>query len=63
LAAFPIAWWVMNDWLGNFEYRTELHWWVFALAGLGALIIALFTVSSQAIKTALVNPTKSLRED
>jgi len=63
IVAFPVAWWVMNDWLGNYAYRTELHWWVFALAGLGALAIALFTVSSQAIKTALVNPTKSLRDE
>jgi len=63
IIAFPIAWWMMSDWLGNYEYHTELYWWVFALAGLGALAIALFTVSSQAIKTALVNPTKSLRDE
>ncbi|MDX3915417.1 MAG: hypothetical protein QHC79_17870 [Pseudosphingobacterium sp.] len=53
----------MNDWLGNFAYRTDLHWWVFAFAGLGALILALITVRSPAIKTALTNPTKSLREE
>ncbi len=61
--AFPIAWWVMNDWLGSYQYRTELHWWVFALAGVGALLIALFTVSSQTIKAALTNPTKNLRNE
>ncbi|MCL4639508.1 MAG: ABC transporter permease [Olivibacter sp.] len=63
LVSFPLAWWVMNDWLDNFAYRTDLHWWVFAFTGLGALILALITVSSQAIKTALTNPTKSLREE
>ncbi|WP_028297221.1 ABC transporter permease [Olivibacter sitiensis] len=61
--AFPIAWWIMSDWLKGYQYRTELHWWVFGLAGLGALLIALFTVSSQAIKAALANPTKSLRDE
>ncbi|WP_257666742.1 ABC transporter permease [Parapedobacter tibetensis] len=61
--AFPIAWWIMSDWLSNYQYHTNLHWWVFALAGLGALVIALFTVSSQAIKAALTNPTKSLRDE
>ncbi len=61
--AFPTAWWIMNDWLGNYQYRTDLHWWVFALAGLGALAIALFTVSSQAVRAALTNPTKSLRDE
>jgi len=61
--AFPIAWWVMSDWLGNYEYRTDLHWWVFGLAGLGALLIALFTVSSQAIRAALANPVESLRDE
>lgn len=61
--AFPIAWWIMGDWLANYQYRTELHWWVFALAGAGALLIALLTVTSQAIKAALTNPTKSLRDE
>lgn len=61
--AFPIAWWIMDDWLGNYQYHTHLHWWVFALAGGGALFIALLTVSSQAIKAALANPTRSLRDE
>jgi len=61
--AFPIAWWIMKDWLADYPYHTNLHWWVFAMAGLGALLIALFTVSSQAVKTALANPTKSLRDE
>ncbi|MFC3196109.1 ABC transporter permease [Parapedobacter deserti] len=54
---------MMSDWLSNYQYRTELHWWVFALAGAGAMVIALLTVSSQAIKAALTNPTKSLRDE
>ena len=61
--AFPIAWWIMSDWLGSYQYHTALHWWVFALAGGGALLIALLTVSSQAVKAALTNPTKSLRDE
>jgi len=63
LIAFPLAYWFMNDWLNNFEYRTPIHWWVFFIAGCTALLIALLTVSSQTIKTALMNPTKSLREE
>lgn len=61
--AFPIAWWIMSDWLDNYQYHTDLHWGVFALAGGGALLIALLTVSSQAIKAALTNPTRSLRDE
>lgn len=61
--AFPIAWWIMNDWLSNYQYHTVLHWWIFALAGGGALLIALLTVSSQAVKAALTNPTRSLRDE
>ncbi|MGK6350396.1 ABC transporter permease [Parapedobacter sp. DT-150] len=61
--AFPIAWWIMNDWLGSYQYHTDLHWWVFALAGGGALLIALLTVSSQAVRAALTNPTRSLKDE
>ncbi len=61
--ATPIAWYVMNQWLQDFAYRIEISWWVFALAGVSALTIALFTVSFQAIKAALANPVKSLRND
>ncbi|GAA4803450.1 ABC transporter permease [Olivibacter ginsenosidimutans] len=63
LIAFPLAYWFMADWLKNYQYRISMHWWVFMLAGLCALVIALLTVSSQAIKTALMNPTKSLRDE
>jgi putative ABC transport system permease protein len=61
--AFPMAWWAMHNWLQNYEYRTQLYWWVFASAGIAALIIALLTVSFQAIKAAMANPVKSLRTE
>jgi ABC-type antimicrobial peptide transport system permease subunit len=63
LAAFPAAYWMMNNWLQSYEYRITIHWWIFALAGTSAMIIALFTVSFQAIKAALMNPVKSLRSE
>jgi putative ABC transport system permease protein len=61
--AFPIAYWAMDTWLQEFAYHISLHWWMFALAGLVALVIALATVSYQAIKAALANPVKSLRSE
>ena len=63
LIASPIAWDFMHSWLQDYPYRTELSWWVFALAGAGALFITLFTVSFQAIRAALVNPVHSLRTE
>ena len=63
IIAFPIAWWAMNSWLQDFEYRVTVDWWVFALAGVSALIIALLTVSFQSIKAANVNPVKNLRTE
>ncbi|HVU53939.1 MAG TPA: ABC transporter permease [Puia sp.] len=63
LIAFPLAGWVMNSWLASYAYRTALHWWVFAAAGVGALLIALLTVSFQALKAALANPVKTLRSE
>ncbi len=57
----PIAWFAMNNWLQNFAYKTELSLWIFALAGLLALIIALLTVSWQSWRAATKNPVKSLR--
>jgi putative ABC transport system permease protein len=59
--ATPIAWYAMNKWLQAFVYRTPLNWWMFALAGLVSVFVALFTVSFQAIKAALANPVKSLK--
>ncbi|SDP87308.1 putative ABC transport system permease protein [Mucilaginibacter sp. OK268] len=61
--ATPIAWWGMSKWLQAFVYRINISWWMFALAGLLAILIALFTVSFQAIKAALMNPVKSLRSE
>lgn len=61
--AFPIAWWAMNDWLSNYQYRTNIHWWVFALTGFGAMAIALVTVGGQAIRAAVANPVDSLRDE
>ena len=61
--ASPIAWYVMNRWLQDFAYRIDIEWWVFALAGLLAVGIALLTVSFQSIRAALMNPVKSLRSE
>ena len=63
IIASPLAWFVMNKWLQGFAYRTPVSWWLFALAGLLAIIIALLTVSFQAIKAAIANPVKSLRTE
>lgn len=61
IIAWPLAWFSMNKWLQNFAYHTEIGWWVFALSGVIALVIALATVSLQAIKAATANPVESLR--
>ncbi len=61
LIAWPIAWYIMNRWLQNFAYKTDISWWEFALSGGIALVIALATVSFQAIKAATANPVESLR--
>ncbi len=63
IIAFPVAWWAMNKWLDNFAYRINIAWWMFVAAGLGALLIAVVTVSFQAIKAAVANPVKSLRTE
>lgn len=63
LIAAPVAYWVMDKWLQDYPYRVQLKWWVFALAGIGAIAIALSTISYQAIKAALRNPVKSLRSE
>ena len=61
--AAPIAWWLMNAWLIDYKYRITIEWWVFAIAGLLSLLIAIITVSFQAIKAAVANPVKSLRTE
>jgi putative ABC transport system permease protein len=58
--AVPVAWYVMDKWLQNFAYKTELNWWVFVIAGLLALLIALITVSWQSWKAATKNPVEAL---
>jgi putative ABC transport system permease protein len=61
--AFPIAWWATNKWLQEYAYHINVEWWVFGLAGASAIIIALVTVSYQAIRAALINPVKNLRTE
>ena len=63
LISAPITWYFMNGWLQNYQYRTEMSWWIFASAGAGALFLTLLTVSYQSIKAALMDPVKSLRSD
>ena len=63
LIAIPIAWYFLNRWLQNYNYRTQISWWIFAAAGAGALVITLLTVSFQAIKAAIANPVEALRSE
>jgi putative ABC transport system permease protein len=63
IIASPIAWWAMNAWLNDFAYRIHISGWVFVIAGVAAIIIALITVSFQAIKAAIANPITSLRSE
>ena len=61
--AIPVAWYIMNRWLEDFAYRTHISWWMFTVAGLLVLLVALITVSFEAIKAAIANPVKSLRTE
>lgn len=61
--ASPLAWWAMSKWLQDFAYRTAIDWWIFAIAGMIAVAIALLTVSLQAVKAAMANPIKNLRTE
>jgi putative ABC transport system permease protein len=63
IIASPFAWWAMHTWLLGFAYRQNIQWWVIALAGLAAILIAFITISFQSIKAALTNPVKSLRSE
>jgi putative ABC transport system permease protein len=63
LLAFPLAWWAMHHWLQDFAYHITISWWMFLAAGILAVLIALFTISFQAIKAAVANPVKSLRTE
>jgi ABC-type antimicrobial peptide transport system permease subunit len=62
IIASPLAFYFMHKWLQHYEYRSGISWWIFAVAGVGALLVTLLTVSFQAIKAATTNPVKSLRE-
>src|SRR5690606_23419472 len=59
--ATPIAWYVMNRWLEDYDYKIEIGWNVFVIAGLSSIVIALLTVSYQSVRAALANPTSGLR--
>jgi putative ABC transport system permease protein len=61
--AVPIGWWAINSWLQQYSHRVNIHWWVFAVAGITAFAITICTVSFQSIKAALANPVKSLRTE
>jgi putative ABC transport system permease protein len=63
VVAAPVGWWLMNKWLQNFTYRVDMGWWVFAIAGILAIVIAMATVGLHAVKAALANPVKSLRSE
>ncbi len=63
IIASPIAWWVMNEWLQDFAYRINIEWWMFFLAGVTVLAIALLTIGFQVVKAAVTNPVNSLRDE
>ena len=63
LVAVPIGWYIMNNWLEDFAYRINLNWWVFAVAGIAALLIAVATITLQVLRAAVDNPVKSLRSE
>jgi putative ABC transport system permease protein len=61
--ATPLTWYIMNQWLQNFEFKIQISWWVFGITGLTMMVIALLTVSFQSLKAAMMNPVKSLRSE
>jgi len=63
LISYPLTWYAMHKWLQDFAYRVDIQWWVFALAGGIALLVAAITISFQSIKAALANPVNSLRSE
>ncbi|MDB5013141.1 MAG: FtsX-like permease family protein [Daejeonella sp.] len=63
IIAFPVSWYIINKWLQDFAYKIDISWWIFAIAGLLTILIALITVGYQAIKAALGNPVKNLRTE
>jgi len=63
IIASPLAWYFMSEWLRDFAYRIAIGWWVFVVAGISAVFIALITISFKAVKAAIANPVKSLRTE
>ena len=63
IIASPIAYYLMEKWLQDFEYKVEISWWIFALSGVSAIVVALLTVSYQAIRAAIMDPVKSLKTE
>src|SRR6202012_5909851 len=63
IIASPVAWYFMHNWLRNYQYHTDVAWWIFIVTTIGAILITLITVSFQAIKAASANPVKSLRAE
>ncbi len=63
MIAFPLGWWLMNKWLDNYAYRTDIEWWVFAIAGLVAFTIAAITVCGKSLRAAKANPIKAIRTE
>jgi putative ABC transport system permease protein len=61
--ASPLAYYFMTGWIQKYTYHTEISWWIFAVTGVGALVITLLTVSYQSIKASLANPVNSLRSE
>ncbi len=63
LIAFPIAWYAMDNWLADYAYKIDIGWWIFPVAGVTAMLIALLTISFQAVKAAVANPVTALRSE
>ena len=59
--AIPLAWWIMHEWLQNYEYRIHINWWIFAGSGILVIIIAMVTVGFLAVKAATANPVKAIK--
>jgi len=63
IISIPISYYLLNEWLNSFAYAIDLQWWVFIMAGMISVVIALVTTGSQAVKASLINPSKCLRNE
>ena len=63
IIASPLAWYFLHSWLQDFAYRIDIHWYIFAITALTAIVITLITISMQSVRAAVANPTKSLRSE